>query len=320
MDWYLNATDAQAVSALRREIGGYLARHASQGDTFAAEVVVSELLGNVTRHAPGPCWVSLTWTTEAPELTVYDLGPGFDPRPVLERAGDEERLYEESGRGLFLVSAMAPRFAAASRQAGGSKASATLPVRRRAEQSFNLDRQERVPSLPSLDERSPSGGFAKEPFLRALVVELAQAIERTAGPVVSEQVVSEVGTGVGAQMEAEYREAKEIVQRLSPEQLADCMVRLKHAIDGNFRVVELTKERIVFANTRCPFGDAVKRAPALCRMTSSVFGGIAARNVDSGTAEVVLEERIAVGDPECRVVVRLTGSEGAPAFAHRYSA
>lgn len=40
-------------------------------------------------------------------------------------------------------------------------------------------------------------------------------------------------------------------------------------------------------------------------MTSSVFGGIAARN---GTdAAVQLEERIAVGDPECRVTVWLRG-------------
>jgi hypothetical protein len=38
-------------------------------------------------------------------------------------------------------------------------------------------------------------------------------------------------------------------------------------------------------------------------MTSSVFGGIAARNADG--ALVVLDERIAVGDPECRVTVLL---------------
>jgi hypothetical protein len=38
-------------------------------------------------------------------------------------------------------------------------------------------------------------------------------------------------------------------------------------------------------------------------MTSSVFGGIAARN--TGGAVVQLEERIAVGDPQCRVTVWL---------------
>jgi hypothetical protein len=109
------------------------------------------------------------------------------------------------------------------------------------------------------------------------------------------------------------------VGRLPVERLGECLVRLKHAIDGGFQVVELTDEHIVFTNTRCPFGDVVRNAPALCRMTSSVFGGIAARNSDDGQAAVVLEERIAVGDPGCRIVVHL----GPPAaqlvsFAHRY--
>jgi hypothetical protein len=55
-------------------------------------------------------------------------------------------------------------------------------------------------------------------------------------------------------------------------------------------------------------------------MTSAVFGGIAARNNDEGAA-VVLEERIAVGDPGCRVVVHLGDPpESARRFAHRYLA
>ena len=83
-------------------------------------------------------------------------------------------------------------------------------------------------------------------------------------------------------------------------------------------VVEATPERIVLENRRCPFGEAVRHAPALCRMTSSVFGGLAARNHPGG-ATVLLEERIAVGDPGCRVVVYLgpAPAEVAP-YAHRY--
>ena len=68
--------------------------------------------------------------------------------------------------------------------------------------------------------------------------------------------------------------------------------------------MEVTPTTIVLENVRCPFGDVVRLAPALCRMTSSVFGGIAARNVDHG-ATVRLEERIAVGDAGCRVVIEL---------------
>jgi predicted ArsR family transcriptional regulator len=140
------------------------------------------------------------------------------------------------------------------------------------------------------------------------------------GPDGAEAAVAQVGIDVGGQMEQEYRVATEVVGRLTPQQLAECFVRLKHAIDGGFYIVEVSSERIVLGNTRCPFGDAVRRAPALCRMTSSVFGGIAARNGDNG-AGVVLEERIAVGDPGCRVVVHLGAVPPATVrFAHRYSA
>jgi predicted ArsR family transcriptional regulator len=130
--------------------------------------------------------------------------------------------------------------------------------------------------------------------------------------------VAQVGIDVGGQMEAEFRAAERIVGRLTPEQLARCYVRLKHAIDGDFSVLEVSDDRIVLVDHRCPFGTVVQHAPSLCRMTSSVFGGIAARNTDAGAA-VLLEELIAVGDPVCHVVVHLT--EPPPAErsqTHRY--
>jgi len=77
----------------------------------------------------------------------------------------------------------------------------------------------------------------------------------------------------------------------------------------------VTDDRIVLGNDRCPFGDVVRLAPALCRMTSAVFGGIAAGS--HGEASVTLEERIAVGDPGCRVVIQLGPQTATPA-AHQY--
>ena len=118
-------------------------------------------------------------------------------------------------------------------------------------------------------------------------------------------------------MEGEYRHAPDVVGRLSPEQVGECLVRLRTAVDGGFSVVEASAQRIV--HRRCPFGAVVQQAPALCRMTSSVFGGIAARNSPHGQAAVVLEERIAVGDPHCRVVVHLGGAPSeVAAHAHSY--
>jgi predicted ArsR family transcriptional regulator len=171
-----------------------------------------------------------------------------------------------------------------------------------------------------MHEARTEGAFGKEAFLRALVVEMSRTIEAHHGPDAAEAVIAQVGTDVGGQMETEYRVATEIVGALTPEQLGECYVRLKHAIDGQFSVVEATRERIVLENRRCPFGEAVRHAPALCRMTSSVFGGLAARNHPDG-ATVLLEERIAVGDPGCRVVVFLgPAPDDVAPFAHRYRA
>lgn len=317
MDWYLDSTDPHAVSELRREIRDYLERHGEPSSAFdEAEIVVSELLGNTARHAAGPVWVTLSWRAPAPTIVVRDLGPGFDPA-LLGRADlDHIDPMQESGRGLFLITALAPALETAVRE-HGAEISVELPVARSPETSHDPPRRTTA-VLPALGEARPEGGFGKEPFLRALVVQLAQALEFQHGPDAAEAAVAQVGADVGGQMEEEYRRAREIVGRMTPEQMGECYVRLKHAIDGGFSVIEANEDRIVLTNTRCPFGDVVRLAPSLCRMTSSVFGGIAARNND-GPVLVTLEERIAVGDPGCRVIVCLDeGKSPGAGFAHRY--
>lgn len=333
MDWYLSADDRRAVTDLRREIAAHLSRHAEPGtDVGDAELVVEEVVGNAVRHAGGPVWVTLSWQEVSPTLVVRDLGPGFDPTALpgptpltgLDAADADAgaddldaALLAEGGRGLLLVTHLAPALEARSRAGGGMVVSVVLPVQRPPATSFDPPRRS-VSALPALDEARPEGGFGKEPFLRALVVQLAAAVELAHGPDAADAAVAQVGTDVGGQMEQEFRAASGIVGSMTPEQVAECYVRLKHAIDGQFFVVEVTPERIVLGNRRCPFGEAVRAAPSLCRMTSSVFGGVAARNHPGGAA-VLLEERIAVGDHGCRVVVYL-GSPPAEAgpLTHRY--
>lgn len=320
MDWFFDGEDPRAVTALRHEVTEYLRRHAREGsDLDDAQLVISELLGNTARHAAGPVWATLSWGEELPLLTVQDLGPGFDP--LLLDTADERTMdpLQESGRGLFLISHLAPAFAAEAREHQGMNVSVTLPVTRAPETSH--DRPRRTTAvLPELDEAQPEGGFGRESFLRALVVQLAQTLELDHGPDAADSAVTQVGTDVGGRMEEEFRLAEQIVGRMSPEQMGQCYTRLKHAIGGGFYVIEASEKRVVLGNTRCPFGDVVRRAPSLCRMTSSVFGGIAARNND-GPVTVRLEERIAVGDPGCRVVVELQDGElGDSSVGHRYTA
>ena len=313
MEWAVDGSGPGAVTALRREVMSYLRRHAeADSDLPGAEIVVAELLSNAFEHAPGPAWVRVSWHGERPLLEVHDLGPGFQLDPKLP-AGLSGR-----GRGLFLANAIADDLARAAKSAGGSQVSAVLPVRRAPSRSYDPP-QRSASSLPAPEEASADGTFGKDAFLRALVVELGQAVEARQGPDAAEAVVAQVGANVGGRMEESYRRARAITGNLSPEQIADLYVRLKGAIDGDFYVVDADDRRIVLGNRRCPFGTVVQRQPALCRMTSSVFGGIAARN--SGAGSVMLEERIALGDPECRVVVWLGDAARAQhAGAHHYAA
>jgi DNA-binding CsgD family transcriptional regulator/anti-sigma regulatory factor (Ser/Thr protein kinase) len=311
MEWFLRPGHAEGVGALRREVLAYLRRHAEpDSDLAGAELVVAELLANAFEHAPGPAWVRVDWGARRPCLEVHDLGPGFDLEPQLAP------IDAVDGRGLFLANAFADDLSRAGKRAGGSKVTATLPVRRRTEISHDPP-YTRANPLPAPEEARADGTFGKESFLRALVVELAQAVVAADGPDAAEALVAQVGANVGRRMEDGYREAREITGRLTRDQIADLYVQLKAAIDGDFYVVDIDERRIVLGNRRCPFGAVVQREPGLCRMTSSVFGGIAARN--TGAAAVVLEERIALGDPECRVVVWLDGgARPRPPGAHLY--
>ncbi|MBB4664197.1 methanogen output domain 1-containing protein [Conexibacter arvalis] len=315
MDWYLDGSTPEAVTDLRHEIVGYLRRHADPGsDLPGAELAVSELLSNVVQHAPGPAWAQIDWSGERAVLAVHDLGRGFDPVAELP----EDLLQPGGGRGLFVASNVSGWMTVAAKRAGGSRVTVELPVARVPERDLDPPRQ-RAGALPSPGQAEADGSFGKEAFLLALVVQLAAAVERNEGPDAAEAAVAQVGADVGGRIEEEYRRARGIVGELPPTQIADLYVRLKAAIDGDFYVVDVDEDRIVLGNRACPFGDVVRRAPGLCRMTSSVFGGIAARN--TGGATVVLEERIALGDPECRVVVWLRGDRrGQWRFAHEYGA
>ncbi|MEA2270559.1 MAG: hypothetical protein QOD55_458 [Solirubrobacteraceae bacterium] len=314
MDLFFDATDPTAVADLRSELSRYFRRHAAaDSDLGGADVAMSELLANAVRHAPGPAWVHVDWSERRPRVEVHDLGPGF----ALQTSLPDDPLAT-GGRGLFMVAHIADDLVAAAKRAGGSRVSAVMPVERAVELSHDPPRQRRD-ALPTPEEAGADGSFGRESFLRALVVQLAQAVESQAGPDAAHAAVAQVGADVGGRMEDEYRRAGTIVDALTPEQIADLYVRLKAAIGGDFYVIEADEEKIVLGNRACPFGDVVKRAPGLCRMTSSVFGGIAARN--TGGAAVVLEERIAVGDPECRVVVWLGDDKrGRWEAAHDYAA
>lgn len=142
----------------------------------------------------------------------------------------------------------------------------------------------------------------RDVFLRTLIRELAGTLQDVVGLEEASGFVSVVGQRVGDQINESYKSALQ-VSNLTREQVAEVLVDLKRRIQGDFFVVEENDEKIVLGNRACPFADKVIDRPALCMMTSNVFGVIAADNL--GYSKVVLEETIAQGHLGCRIVVYL---------------
>ncbi|TFZ04357.1 methanogen output domain 1-containing protein [Ramlibacter rhizophilus] len=140
-------------------------------------------------------------------------------------------------------------------------------------------------------------------FLRILVRELSGTLQDVVGLEEASGFISVVGQRVGEHIDHSYKTALD-VSTLSREQVAQVLVDLKRRIQGSFYVIEEDADRIVFGNGHCPFGSKVLDRPALCMMTSNVFGVIAAENL--GYARVELDKTIARGDGECRVVLHLS--------------
>jgi predicted ArsR family transcriptional regulator len=145
-------------------------------------------------------------------------------------------------------------------------------------------------------------------FLRTLLRHLAGTLQDVVGLEEASGFVSVVGQRIGDEINTAYTSAL-AVEQLSRAQVADVLVDLKRRIQGDFFIIEESDEKIVLGNRACPFAEKVIDRPALCMMTSNVFGSIAAENL--GYAKVVLEQAIARGDSGCRVVVYLTPSEEA---------
>jgi len=113
--------------------------------------------------------------------------------------------------------------------------------------------------------------------------------------------IERLGLAASSCFETLYRENNTIDDKISLDEYSELIINIKNQIGGNFSRATSEPGVVRVVNTRCPFGDAVKEAPELCCMTSSVFGGIAARNF--GYAKVLLNKRLATNDKMCEVYI-----------------
>ncbi|HYB98855.1 MAG TPA: methanogen output domain 1-containing protein [Candidatus Limnocylindrales bacterium] len=154
----------------------------------------------------------------------------------------------------------------------------------------------------SITPRSASIALERDVFLRTLLRHLAGTLQNVVGLEEASGFVSVVGKEMGDEINGAYKAALGTDQ-LTREQVAEVLVDLKRRIQGDFFIIEQDDEKIVLGNRACPFAEKVVGRPALCMMTSNVFGSIAADNL--GYAKVAIEQAIARGDAGCRVVVYL---------------
>jgi len=118
----------------------------------------------------------------------------------------------------------------------------------------------------------------RDVFLRILLRELSGTLQDIVGLEEASGFISVVGERMGRQINQDYKSALEI-SKLSREQVADVLVDLKKRIQGDFYIIEQNDQKIVFGNRVCPFMEKVLDRPAMCMMTSNVFGTIAASNL-----------------------------------------
>jgi anti-sigma regulatory factor (Ser/Thr protein kinase) len=104
--WRLHEDEAERALSRRGEYLAALERTSGRSsfDRFVAELIYTELIGNVMRHASGPVDVHVSCDNDVALIRVCDRGAGF----VLNAKLPQEPL-QDSGRGLYLVSQFAQR-------------------------------------------------------------------------------------------------------------------------------------------------------------------------------------------------------------------
>jgi anti-sigma regulatory factor (Ser/Thr protein kinase) len=127
-EWSLVTADAREAARARVAIRQFLALEADDGrsDLDGAELIVGELVANVIRHAPGAVGINVSWKGHEAILIVSDRGPGV---PKMRCVPDEQAT---SGRGLFLIQALAHAVEIDAVPGHGSRVIVHLPVHRAA--------------------------------------------------------------------------------------------------------------------------------------------------------------------------------------------
>lgn len=228
------------------------------------------------RPPQGPMWLTLDWEDEQPCLEVFRLPDG--PLPGIQLVPGVSLAHDCSSEWIDRLRALDPL-------------SVRLPVSR--------------PFEGDLDPHPRSTGG----LIGDLPVSIAGVI---ADEVAAGRTVEEAAARAGATMAEQVAGDRDV--GADPAALAELIIETEHRLGGDFHLIHTEGSRAVLGNRQCPFGPSAR--PSLCRFTSALAGGLAARA--AGAAEITLDERLALHDRRCRLVVDL-GPGTDRLTSHRYS-
>jgi anti-sigma regulatory factor (Ser/Thr protein kinase) len=124
--WSFESKDAASALAQRAIFIERLRRHRGVSlDLDSAKLIFTELVTNVVRHAGNSIRITLECNSRRVALRIVDSGPGFAYDPRLPNDP-----FSEGGRGLFLVSKVAPEVCVEHHDCVGTSVLAVLPNKR----------------------------------------------------------------------------------------------------------------------------------------------------------------------------------------------
>jgi len=142
----------------------------------------------------------------------------------------------------------------------------------------------------------------KEGYLNDTLLKLGAEFDDS----VSKKKIKNAAIATAKKIEEQYKKFHG-VNKLNFTQVIDSLVDAQKKIGGNFIVVERTEDVIILRNTKCPFGEKVRKAPCLCATTSALCGVMTAKNL--GYSKVILKKTIAKGSNECLIYIYLKKTE-----------
>lgn len=155
-----------------------------------------------------------------------------------------------------------------------------------------------------------------ESFAAHVVTELAQSLQSILGQSTANLAMSSAATTISHNVTKAYQDGSDTGQ-LTLDQVRDALIDLSKKVGGSFEVESFDEQQIKLIARSCPFGKSIAGKPALCMITSNVFGRMVADNL--GYARVELQNTLADGDRRCRVVIHLTPDDsGLPSKDREY--